>query len=161
VSLTELWTVGPADDDQSTNKGVPLLNRFVAGFLARKRRFDPGPVHVRFVVKNEALREGFLQVLLFPPSLSLNQCSIIIFVLILLLSEGQAGGRVEIFKQSNAHCKHSPFTVSVFKGAIKNLNSIKERGIYLLTKQLLASQWSWWCIEWVNVCKFSYESFGL
>jgi hypothetical protein len=34
---------------------VPRLRRFVAGFSPRKPRFDPRPVHIRFVVGKMAM----------------------------------------------------------------------------------------------------------
>jgi hypothetical protein len=46
---------------------VPLLRRLVAGLSPRKPRFDPGSVHVEFVVDKVALGQVFPQVLQFSP----------------------------------------------------------------------------------------------
>jgi len=44
-------------------EAVPLLRRPVAGLLLRRSGFDPGSVHVRFVVEKVAMRQVFLRVL--------------------------------------------------------------------------------------------------
>jgi hypothetical protein len=48
-------------------KAVLWLRRFVAGLLPRRPGFDPGTVHVGFVVDSVALGQGFLRVLRFYP----------------------------------------------------------------------------------------------
>jgi hypothetical protein len=46
---------------------VPWLRRLVAGLAQRRPGFDPGSVHVRFVVDRVALEEVFPRVLRFSP----------------------------------------------------------------------------------------------
>jgi hypothetical protein len=46
-------------------KAVPWLRRLVAGLLPRRPGFDPGSVHVRFVVEKVALGQVFPRVLRF------------------------------------------------------------------------------------------------
>jgi hypothetical protein len=46
---------------------VPWLRRLVAGFSPRRSGFDPGSVHVEFVVDKVALGQVFLRVLRFSP----------------------------------------------------------------------------------------------
>ena len=41
-------------------RAVPWLRRLVAGLSPRRPGFDPGPVHVRFVVDKVALGQVFL-----------------------------------------------------------------------------------------------------
>jgi hypothetical protein len=57
-------------------KGVPWLRRLVAGLSPRRLGFDPGSVHVRFVVDKVALGQVFLRVVGFPLSISFHWCSI-------------------------------------------------------------------------------------
>jgi hypothetical protein len=64
-------------------KAVPWLRQFVAGLIRRRPRFDPGPVSVSFVVDKVALGQVFLV------SVSFHHCSILIFIYVLLLPEGQ------------------------------------------------------------------------
>jgi hypothetical protein len=47
--------------------GVPWLRRLVAGLSPRKPGFDPGSVHVGFVVHKVALGQVFLRALRFFP----------------------------------------------------------------------------------------------
>jgi hypothetical protein len=63
----------------------------VPGFPNWKRVSNPRPVRVRFVVDTVALWPVSLPVLLTPLSVSFHQRSVFIFILIPLLSEGQAG----------------------------------------------------------------------
>jgi hypothetical protein len=49
----------------SVGMAVPWLRRLVAGLSPRRPRFEPGPVHVGFVVNNMALGQ------VFPPSTSI------------------------------------------------------------------------------------------
>lgn len=46
----------------------------VSGLSPGRSKFDPGPVHMRFTVDNEALRQVFLD-FRFPLSVSLHKCS--------------------------------------------------------------------------------------
>jgi hypothetical protein len=48
-------------------KAVPWLRRLVASVSPRKPGFDPGPVHVGFVVVKVALGQVFPRVLQFSP----------------------------------------------------------------------------------------------
>jgi hypothetical protein len=55
---------------------VPWLRRLVAGLSLRRPGFDPGSVHVGFVVDKVALGQAFLRVVAFPLSISFHWCSI-------------------------------------------------------------------------------------
>jgi hypothetical protein len=55
---------------------VPWLRRLVAGLSPRRPGFDPGSVHVRFVVDKVALGQVFLRVVSCPLSISFYWCSI-------------------------------------------------------------------------------------
>jgi hypothetical protein len=55
---------------------VPWLRRLVAGLPLRRPGFDPGSVHVGFVVSKVALGQVFLRVVGFPLSISFHRCSI-------------------------------------------------------------------------------------
>jgi hypothetical protein len=46
---------------------VPWLRRLVAGLPPRRSGFDPGPVHVGFVVDKVALGQVFPRVVRFSP----------------------------------------------------------------------------------------------
>jgi len=59
----------------------------------RKTGFNPGPVHEPIVVDIVALGKFILKSFGFSLSVSFNQCSILIYILIPLLWEGQAGER--------------------------------------------------------------------
>jgi hypothetical protein len=48
-------------------QAVPWLRRLVAGLSPRRSGFDPGSVHVGFVVDNMALGQVFPRVLRFSP----------------------------------------------------------------------------------------------
>jgi hypothetical protein len=50
-----------------TTRAVPWLRRLAAGLPPRRPGFDPGLVHVGFVVDKVALGEGFPLVLRFSP----------------------------------------------------------------------------------------------
>jgi hypothetical protein len=54
----------------------PCHRRFVAGLSLRRPWFDPGSVHVGFVVDRVALRQVFLRVVGFFLSISFHWCSI-------------------------------------------------------------------------------------
>jgi hypothetical protein len=69
---------------------VPWLRRLVAGLSPRRPGFNPGPVHVGFMVDKVALGQVFLRVLrlspvnLFPPVLHENgkaEKNLIIFII--------------------------------------------------------------------------------
>jgi hypothetical protein len=51
-----------------TRDVVPWLRRLIVGLSPRKPRFDPGSVHVEFVVDKVALGQVFLRVLRFFPA---------------------------------------------------------------------------------------------
>jgi hypothetical protein len=53
--------------DLQSFKAVPWLRRLVAGLSARRAGFDPGSVHVGFVVDKVALGQVFPRVLRFFP----------------------------------------------------------------------------------------------
>jgi hypothetical protein len=55
---------------------VLWLRRLVAGLPLRRPGFDPGSVHVGFVVDKVALGQVFLRVVGFPLSISFHRCSI-------------------------------------------------------------------------------------
>jgi hypothetical protein len=62
--------------DRLVRQAVPRLRRLVAGLSPRRPGFDPGSVHVRFVVDKVALGQGFLRVVGFPLIISFHWCSI-------------------------------------------------------------------------------------
>jgi hypothetical protein len=56
---------------------VPWLRRLVDGFSPRRPRFDPGSVHVKFVVDEVALGDTFFSEYFgFALSVSFHRCSI-------------------------------------------------------------------------------------
>jgi hypothetical protein len=55
---------------------VPWLRRLVTGLSLRRPGFDPGSVHVGFVVDKVALGQAFLRVVAFPLSIPFHWCSI-------------------------------------------------------------------------------------
>jgi hypothetical protein len=55
---------------------VPRLRRLIAGLSQRRPGFDPGSVHVGFVVDKEALAQIFLRVLRLSLSVAFHLCSI-------------------------------------------------------------------------------------
>jgi hypothetical protein len=55
---------------------VPWLRRLVAGLSLWRSGFDPGSVHVGFVVEKVALGQVFLRVVGSPLSISFHWCSI-------------------------------------------------------------------------------------
>jgi hypothetical protein len=55
------------------------LKRLIVILPPRNRGFDTTSVHMRFVVNKVALGHVYLQILSFPLSVSLHQCSIFIF----------------------------------------------------------------------------------
>jgi hypothetical protein len=65
------WSLG-----KFQNQAVPWLRRLVASLSPRRPGFDPGSVHVRFVVDKVALGQFFLRIVGFPLSVSFHRCSI-------------------------------------------------------------------------------------
>jgi hypothetical protein len=63
---------------------VPWLRRLALGLSQHGPVFDPMSVQVIFVVDKMALGQVFLPVLRFPLSVRFRQCSVLIFVLLLL-----------------------------------------------------------------------------
>jgi hypothetical protein len=57
-------------------KVVPLLRKLVARLLRWRPVFDPGSVHVGFVVDKVALGQGFPEYLGLSQSISFRRCSI-------------------------------------------------------------------------------------
>jgi hypothetical protein len=55
---------------------VPWLRRLVAGLPPPRSEFDPGSVHVGFVVDKVALGQDVLEYFGFSLSVSFHQCSI-------------------------------------------------------------------------------------
>jgi hypothetical protein len=55
---------------------VPLLRQLAARLLRRRPVFDPGSVHVGFVVDKVALGQGFPEYFDLPQSISFRRCSI-------------------------------------------------------------------------------------
>ena len=75
----------------SSSNGCPMPKAVGHWPLKRWRpRFDTWVGHVRFGTDTVAMGQGFLQVFHCSLAVSLHQCSILIFILI-LLSSGQAG----------------------------------------------------------------------
>ena len=69
LSLTVSITVGSGRvyDKVKLEKAVPWLRRLVAGLPPRRPGFDPGSVHVGFVVNKVTLGQVFSRVLRFSP----------------------------------------------------------------------------------------------
>jgi hypothetical protein len=67
---------------------VPLFGQLVARLLRRRPVFDPGSVHVGFVVDEVALRQGFTEYFGLPQSISFHRCSITrkITIIIIIIS---------------------------------------------------------------------------
>jgi hypothetical protein len=75
---------------RSVFKAMSWLRWLVNGLSPQTPQFDPGPVHVRFEVDTQ--RDSvFSECISFPTSVSFHHCSILIFILILLISERQTG----------------------------------------------------------------------
>lgn len=68
----------------------------------RRPGFDFSPVHVRYLVSKVSVVQGFLCLLVPPPpsSVSFRHCSVLTFILTLLLPEGQGGEAWERSQQS-------------------------------------------------------------
>jgi hypothetical protein len=67
---------------------MPWLRQLTARLSLERHKLDTRPVHVRSVMDKVALGQVFLQVYGFPLSVSFYHCSICIFIIILLISEG-------------------------------------------------------------------------
>jgi hypothetical protein len=73
---------------------VPLLRQLVSRLPRRRPVFDPGSVHVGFVVDKVALGQGFPQYFGLPQSISFHRCPItmkilriiIIIIIIIIIS---------------------------------------------------------------------------
>jgi hypothetical protein len=61
---------------QNVNQAVPWLRRLVVGLQPRRPGFDPGSVHVGFVMDKVTLGQVFPQYFGFPLSVSFQRCSI-------------------------------------------------------------------------------------
>jgi hypothetical protein len=55
---------------------VPLLRQLVTRLVRRRHVFDPGSLHVGFVVDKVALGHGFTEYFSLPQLISFHQCSI-------------------------------------------------------------------------------------
>jgi hypothetical protein len=76
-SRTIMWQMRCAGCiTKAINTDVPWLGRLVAGLSPRRPGFDPGSVHVGFVVDKVALGLVFPRVLRFSLSVSFHRCSI-------------------------------------------------------------------------------------
>jgi len=79
----------------STNRLVILLERHYVLYKVRSQSWDImyiSQVFVRSLMGKMASRQIFLRLLQFSSVLSFHQCATLIFVLIIILSERQAGG---------------------------------------------------------------------
>jgi hypothetical protein len=83
--MQELDFIFYVDILQAFKNAVPRLRRSGAGLSPRRPVFDTRSVHVRFVVDEVALGQIFLPVLRFPLSVPSHQCSVLIFICMLLL----------------------------------------------------------------------------
>jgi hypothetical protein len=79
------------------NLGLYMLRRSVAGLSPRRAGFDPRPVWDLWRTKWKWKRL-FAQDFDFPPPVPLHQCSVLIFILTLLVPEGQVS---KAWKPSN------------------------------------------------------------
>jgi hypothetical protein len=66
-------------------KVVPWFRQLVARLLRRRHVFDPGSVHVGFVVEKVALGQGFPEYFGLPQSVSFHRCSITRKITIVIL----------------------------------------------------------------------------
>jgi hypothetical protein len=80
--------------DQLSYRAVPWLSRLVAGFPPWRPGFDPGSVHVGFMVDKVAVGQVFPRVLWFspvsfiPPVLHHLEKDIIIIIIIIIIITG-------------------------------------------------------------------------
>jgi hypothetical protein len=81
---------------------VQWLRRLVDGLLPRRTDFDPASVHVRLVADGVALDRVFFEYFSFPLPISFHQCSVLIFIYMLLLPEGQTGEAWEPFEKQSS-----------------------------------------------------------
>jgi len=82
----------------------------IAGLSPRLPGFSTVSGYMRFVVDKVAVGQALVRVLLFLMPVLFRQCSIIIFALILALSEGQAGESWEL-SFLGAFCTEKPFDI--------------------------------------------------
>jgi hypothetical protein len=68
---------------------------------------------MRFMVDKVAVGRALVRVLLFPMSVLFHQCPIIIFIVILVLSEGQASEAWEL-PFLGAFCAEKPFDIFLY-----------------------------------------------
>jgi hypothetical protein len=64
---------------------VPWLRRLAAGLPARRSGFDPGSVHVGFVVDKVALGQVFPEYFGLSLSISFHRCSITRTIIIIII----------------------------------------------------------------------------
>lgn len=88
-----------------------MAQALVTGLSWWKSGFNPGSVHVRFVNK-VAMVEVLSEYFILPLSVSLHQCSILIFILILLVSERKVGDERET-SDSGQHYTKNIFTLFI------------------------------------------------
>jgi len=79
---------------------VPWIRWPVAGLSLWKPGFNSRSVHVMFVVNRLALGRDFLRVYAFPLSGSFHECSVLIFIYMLLYDKGKWA------KPRDLHMKH-------------------------------------------------------
>jgi hypothetical protein len=77
------------------------LWRLFVSLLARRPGFDPTSVHVRFVVDKVTLAQYFYEYFRFPLSVTFYQFSVLLFIHMMLLPDGQSG---EDWKATNKQC---------------------------------------------------------
>jgi hypothetical protein len=69
---------------------VPLLRQLVVRLVRRRHEFDPGSLHVGFVVDKVTLGQAFTEYFGLPQSISFHQCSIsrkmTIIIIIIIIS---------------------------------------------------------------------------
>jgi hypothetical protein len=99
TSQRTLWTI-KTFSLASVPTGRPGgLGRLVAGLSPRRHDFDPSPFHVKFWSTRWHWDRFFSEYFRFSPSLSFHQCSILIFIHVLLLPEVTTGDVSEFSKK--------------------------------------------------------------
>lgn len=92
-------------------KTVTRLSLLFVGLSSCSSGLNSRPFCVMFIVDTVALRQVFFpEYIIFPSKVSLHLCSTLISILILLVSEGQAGQTWGTFEQSNKFSDISDFT---------------------------------------------------
>jgi hypothetical protein len=101
----------------------------IAGLSPRMPGFSTVSGYMRFVVDKVAVEEAHVRALLFPLSVSFHQCSIIIFIVIPVLSEGQAGAKPGNFHFWEHFVQRSPLTFfgSVFRQSNERCHRTERR----------------------------------